>query len=71
MNNRKPHYALQRILRELDSTLEGMTETEAAWLLAELRARCWQRMLIMDEQTRLRAETQATSPLKFLRRGGE
>lgn len=71
MRRTRTYNAIERLEREIDRALEGMTETEAAWLLAELRARCWRRMLIMDEQTRLRAETQATSPLQFLRRGDD
>ena len=68
MNSRKPHYALQRILRELDNALEGMNQQEQAWLLTELRAECWQRMLLLDPTERQRAELEATNPLRLLHR---
>lgn len=61
-------YALEHLTRELDAALEGMSEVEAAHLLAELRVECWQRMLKLDEKVRQRAELEATSPLKFLHR---
>lgn len=64
----RQHYALQRLLRELDSTLEGMNQQEQAWLLAELRAECWQRMLRLDPDQRQQAELEATSPLRLLHR---
>lgn len=68
MMKRREYYALQRLLCELDNAMQGMSEAEAAHLLAELRAECWQRMLQLSDDTRTRAELEVTSPLKLLGR---
>lgn len=64
----QPYRVLEHLLQELDNALEGMNQQEQAWLLTELRAECWQRMLLLDPTERQRAELEATSPLKFLHR---
>lgn len=48
MRTQRRYYALERLTRELDAELKGMNAHEQAWLLAELRAECWQRMLRLD-----------------------
>lgn len=68
MENHRTYYALERLTRELDAALQGMSEAEQAHLLAGLRAECWQRMLQLSDDTRTRAEWGATSPLKLLGR---
>lgn len=63
---RRPYLVLERMRRELDSALVGMSTQEQAWLLAMIKYECAMRLTEFDAQTRLVAELDATDPLRYI-----
>lgn len=53
MRTQRPHRALQHIMREIDSALEGMSVREQCWLVAELYSFCLAKLGEFDDDLRM------------------